>query len=168
MGPDKSSSPRKDSAYTPNSQPRIPTRVCQGHVVTTDLPTLGTNPKQSRTESTNQEGEDLAVLHSVGRTVRVVSADHSQGSSGLSEKDSRTSSTPPQITDRLRWARGPSAPSPTLRHLSTVRPQTSCNKNPPTKWIERKACKKVAKDMTNCWLKVRTVRQGHADRSCGP
>jgi hypothetical protein len=33
---------RKNSAYTPNSQPRIPTRVCQGHVVTTDLPTLGT------------------------------------------------------------------------------------------------------------------------------
>jgi hypothetical protein len=36
---------RENSAYTPNSQPRIPTRVCQGHVVTTDLPTLGTNPQ---------------------------------------------------------------------------------------------------------------------------
>jgi hypothetical protein len=39
---------RENSAYSPHSQPRIPTRVCQGHVVTTDLPTLGTNPKQSR------------------------------------------------------------------------------------------------------------------------
>jgi hypothetical protein len=36
---------KKNSAYTPNSQLRIPTRVCQGHVVTMDLPTLGTNPK---------------------------------------------------------------------------------------------------------------------------
>jgi hypothetical protein len=36
---------RENSAYTPNSQLRVPTRVCQGHVVTTVLPTLGTNPK---------------------------------------------------------------------------------------------------------------------------
>jgi hypothetical protein len=28
-------------AYVPNSQPRIPTRVCQGHIVTTDLPRSG-------------------------------------------------------------------------------------------------------------------------------
>jgi hypothetical protein len=44
MGADKNSSLWLNSAYTPNSQLRIPTRVCQGHVVTTDLPTLGTNP----------------------------------------------------------------------------------------------------------------------------
>jgi hypothetical protein len=36
---------RENSAYTPNSQLRIPTRVCQGHIVTTVLPTVGTNPK---------------------------------------------------------------------------------------------------------------------------
>jgi hypothetical protein len=52
---------RQNSAYTPNSQIRIPTRVCQGHVVTTDLPTLGTNPKQSQSRSTTQEAKDLAV-----------------------------------------------------------------------------------------------------------
>jgi hypothetical protein len=34
----------ENSAYAPNSQPRIPIRVCQVHVVTTDLPTLGTTP----------------------------------------------------------------------------------------------------------------------------
>jgi hypothetical protein len=42
---------RANSAYTPNSQPRIPTRVCQGHVVTTDLPTLGTNPNDPKAEA---------------------------------------------------------------------------------------------------------------------
>jgi hypothetical protein len=35
---------RENSAYAPNSQPRIPTRVCQGSVVTADLPTLGATP----------------------------------------------------------------------------------------------------------------------------
>jgi hypothetical protein len=38
MGADKNSSRRMNSAYALNSQPRIPARVCQGHVVTTDLP----------------------------------------------------------------------------------------------------------------------------------
>jgi hypothetical protein len=53
---------RENSAYTPNSELRVPTRVCQGHVVTTDLPTLGTNSKRSQSGSTNQEAKDLAVL----------------------------------------------------------------------------------------------------------
>jgi hypothetical protein len=35
---------RENSTYVPNSQPRIPTRVCQGSVVTADLPTLGATP----------------------------------------------------------------------------------------------------------------------------
>jgi hypothetical protein len=38
---------RENSADAPNSHPRIPAQVYQGHVVTTDLPNLGTNPKQS-------------------------------------------------------------------------------------------------------------------------
>jgi hypothetical protein len=36
---------KENSAYASNSQPRIPTRVCQGRVVTADLPTLGENSK---------------------------------------------------------------------------------------------------------------------------
>jgi hypothetical protein len=36
---------RENSAYVPNSQPMIPTRVCQGRVVIMDLPTLGAIPK---------------------------------------------------------------------------------------------------------------------------
>jgi hypothetical protein len=38
---------RENSGYARNSQPRIPTRVCQGRVVTSDLPTLEANPKRS-------------------------------------------------------------------------------------------------------------------------
>jgi hypothetical protein len=66
---------RENSAYTPNSQPRIPTRVCQGHVVTTDVPTLGTNPNLSQSGSTNQEAKDLAILQQSWRTVRGHRAD---------------------------------------------------------------------------------------------
>jgi hypothetical protein len=66
---------RDNSAHAPNSQPRIPTRICQGHIVTTDLPTLGTNPKQSRSESETQEAKDLATLHNTRRKVLEAGAD---------------------------------------------------------------------------------------------
>jgi hypothetical protein len=105
---------RENSAYAPNSQPRIPTRVCQGHVVTTDLPTIGTNLKQSRSESTIQEAKDLAVLQYTRWTVHGLRVDRprgyggpSAGCGGLSEKTSPLTSTAPSVTDRLRWARGP-------------------------------------------------------------
>jgi hypothetical protein len=48
MGADKNSSRRSNSAYAPNSQSRILTRVCQGHVVTTDLPTSAPCPRTVR------------------------------------------------------------------------------------------------------------------------
>jgi hypothetical protein len=48
MGADKNSSWSLNSAYSPNSQPMIPTWVCQGQVVTMDLPTLGTNPNSKQ------------------------------------------------------------------------------------------------------------------------
>jgi hypothetical protein len=76
MGADKNSSPKRElGQYTPSSQLRIPTRVCQGHVVTTVLPTLGTNPKRSQSESTKQDAKDLAVLQEPWRTVRGPGAD---------------------------------------------------------------------------------------------
>jgi hypothetical protein len=81
---------RENSIYAPNSQPRIPTRVCQGHVVTTDLPTLGTNPKQSRSESETQEAKDLATLHSTRQTVREAGADGSRGWGRWSADTGRT------------------------------------------------------------------------------
>jgi hypothetical protein len=75
---------RENSAYTPNSQLRIPTRVCQGHVVITDLPTLGTNPKRSQSGSTTQEAKDLAVLQELWRTVRGPGADGPRSPCGRS------------------------------------------------------------------------------------
>jgi hypothetical protein len=163
MGADKNSSPKRNSAYAPNSQPRIPTRVCQGSVVTSDLPTLGANPKQSQSESETQRTKDLAAQHwtrrtvrkhrmdrprglgglsaDTGRTVRKAWADFPRGCDGSSENNPQTSSTTPLITVRLRWARGPSAPLRTVRHSSTDRPRTPCNKNPPAKWIEQKSRK---------------------------
>jgi hypothetical protein len=84
MRADKNCSRRSNSAYAPNSQPRILTRVCQGHVVTTDLPTLGINPKQSRCGSTTQEAKDLVVLQIARRTVRKAGADGPQALGGQS------------------------------------------------------------------------------------
>jgi hypothetical protein len=70
----------------PNSQRRIPTRVCQGRVVTMDLPTLRTNLKQSQSENETQEARDLATLHSHMWTVREARAD------GLRTSDGRSAS----------------------------------------------------------------------------
>jgi hypothetical protein len=84
MGADKNSSQRLNSVYAPNSQPRIPTRVCQGHVVTTDIPTLAINPKQSRSGNTTQEAKDLVVLQITTWTVRKAGADGPQGLGGQS------------------------------------------------------------------------------------
>jgi hypothetical protein len=95
---------REDSAYTPNSQPRIPTRVCQGRVVTMDLPTLGTNSKQSQSGSTAQKAKHLVALGGTKRTVRGDRADGLRVTDGRSEKESRPSSSAPQITDNPRPA----------------------------------------------------------------
>jgi hypothetical protein len=46
---------RENSAYAPNSQPRIPTRVCQGSVVTADLPTLGATPNDPEAKAKLKE-----------------------------------------------------------------------------------------------------------------
>jgi hypothetical protein len=106
MGANKISCRRSNSAGAPNSQPKIPTRVYQVRVVTTDLPTLGTNPKQSQRETETQGAQDLTTLRSTRRTVRKHRADCpcglgglSAGCGGPSENNSRTSSTAPSIMD---------------------------------------------------------------------
>jgi hypothetical protein len=95
-----------------------------------------------------------------GRTVRGHRANRPRGLGGMSawlrrtvQKQPRTSSTAPSITDRPRWARGPSAPSRIVRHSSTDRPRTPCNKNPPAKWIERKARKNTRRTRRTVGLK---------------
>jgi hypothetical protein len=69
-------------------------------VVTTNLPTLGTNLKQSQSRSTTQEAKDLVVLQITRRTVRKAGADGPQALGGQSatrggqyEKGNKTSST---------------------------------------------------------------------------
>jgi hypothetical protein len=133
------------------------------------------NPKQSRSESTNQEAKDLTVLQYTRRTVRGLRADPPRGygrpfagCGGLSKKWSPTTSTAPSITDRPRWARGPSAPSRTIRHFSTDRPRTPCNKNPRTQWIERKTRKNSRKTRRTLglWGSSRTVC--HVPADCPP
>jgi hypothetical protein len=90
-------------AYAPNSQPRIPTRVCQGRVVTTDLPTLGTDPNSIQHGSTTQKAKDIGNLEVPGRlsavsgrTVREEGADCPRGGHIPSENATRTSSTAPK------------------------------------------------------------------------
>jgi hypothetical protein len=90
MGADKNSSRRMNSAYAPNPQTRIPTRACQGRVVTKDLPTLGTSPKPIQHRSTTQKARDLGNLENTRRTVRSVRADCPRGGRGLSARRART------------------------------------------------------------------------------
>jgi hypothetical protein len=100
MGADKNFSLWLNSAYTPNSQLRIPTRVCQGHVVTMDLPTLGTNPNSIQHGSTTQKTKDLGNLESTRWIVRSVRADCPRGGHEPSENATRTSSTALRKMDR--------------------------------------------------------------------
>jgi hypothetical protein len=86
MGAEKILLQGENSTYAPNSQSMIPTRVCQGHVVTTDLPTLGTTPKQSQSESKTQEVKDLTTLHSVWQTAHDLRADYPRGLGRLSAR----------------------------------------------------------------------------------
>jgi hypothetical protein len=79
-----------NSAYAPNSQTRVPTRVSQGHVVTTDKPTLRTNSNSKQHWSATQEAKDLDNLRSLGRTVRMDWADLSRGSGRPSTRIRRT------------------------------------------------------------------------------
>jgi hypothetical protein len=81
---------RENSVYAPNSQPRIPTRVCQGSVVIADLPTLGANPKRSQSENETQRAKDLAAQHWTRRTVCKHRADHPRGLGRLSADTERT------------------------------------------------------------------------------
>jgi hypothetical protein len=118
-----------NSAYAPNSQPNVPTRVCQGRVVTTDLPTLGTNPNTKQHRSATQEAKNLGDLHSLGQTVRVGGGDCPRGHADCpqaqgrpSENGTQTSSTAPQKTDHPSSTCGPSV----LRGLSGLSLRTVC------------------------------------------
>jgi hypothetical protein len=71
-----------NSAYAPIPQARVPTGVCQGRVVTTDLPTLGKNLNSKQHGSATQEAKDLGKLRCLGWTVRGASGDGPRGAGG--------------------------------------------------------------------------------------
>jgi hypothetical protein len=167
---------RENSAYTPNSQPGIPTRVCQGHVVTTDVPTLGTNPKQSQSGSTKQEAKDLAVLKQPRRTVRGHLADCPRAPRGQSANHGGRSVKHRQNDPTSTSTRGRSVPRPrmvreqlVLRGLSatsgrTVR-QTTPHQKPLANRIKTKALKNTQRTRKTPGQKLSTgtVRTHHAD-----
>jgi hypothetical protein len=104
-GADKNSSPKRELGLCPNTQPRIPTRACQGRVVTTDLPTLGISPKPIQRESTTQKPRDLGNLESTRLTVHSVWADYPRGGHGLSVEGGRPFKLlhEPSIVHREKW-----------------------------------------------------------------
>jgi hypothetical protein len=61
MGADKISSPKSRTRLCPKITNKVPIRTCQGHVVTMDLPTIGTSPKPIQNRSTTLEAKDLAI-----------------------------------------------------------------------------------------------------------
>jgi hypothetical protein len=126
---------RENSACAPNSQPRIPTRGCQGSVVTADLPTLGATPNDPEVKE-KLKGERLSssALDQAdcpqapggpsarpGRTVYRDRADRLRGLGGLSAKLRRTVRKQPPNLQYCTLNNGPSVMGP-----RTVRPDTDC------------------------------------------
>jgi hypothetical protein len=90
MGADKNSSRRMNSAYAPNSQPRVPTRVLpRSH--RQNGPTDPSNkPKQSQGKTETQEAKDLGNMQWPGQTVRMEGADYPWAPGGPSASSWRT------------------------------------------------------------------------------
>jgi hypothetical protein len=125
----------------------------QGRVVTTDLPTLGTNPNSKQHGSTTQEANDLGNLRGQGRTVRGDWADGpcepgwSAGQGRMVRKSEQNLqyaplknrtvrvqlSDGPRVTRTARmvrdaWTDGPHT-TPNQKHLSQrIEPRTRTNK----------------------------------------
>jgi hypothetical protein len=144
----------------------------QGHVVTTDLPTLGTNPNSKQHGSATQEAKILGDLQYPRRTVCGDRADgprgggkRSAGQGGQSKNGHRTSSMHPTKFGRsvssLRKVRSSRTVWP---HLADG--PTNCFQTKPTGQTDRnEATQELAKNTTNTWLKSssRTVRLTQTD-----
>jgi hypothetical protein len=140
MGADKNYSRRSNSAYAPNSQPSIPIRVCQGHIVTTDLPTQGTNSKQSRRGSMTQEAKDIVVLQTTRWTVRRARANSSQALGRQFATLGRTFRKRQQNLQYCTSNNGWSAPCPwTVREQQM--PRGRCGA--PTQMVQQTTCSKT-------------------------
>jgi hypothetical protein len=116
----------------------------------TDLPTLGTNPKQSQSESKTEGAKDLTALCSTRQTVCKHRVDFPRGLGGLSvgcgrppKNNSQTTSTAPLITDLPPNTRGPSAPRGLSGHPGRTVRQTLPDQKHPTKRIETRTRKNM-------------------------
>jgi hypothetical protein len=156
MGADKNSSRMMNSTHAPNSQPRVPTRVCQGHIVTTYLPTLGTNPNSKQHGSATQEAKDLGNLRSPKQTVRGDQVDSPRGGGGRSAGQGRTvrkwkpnlhcaPSKNRTIASSLRTVRS-SRPHRADGPANTFQPK-------PTGQTDREEATQELAKTTNTWLK---------------
>jgi hypothetical protein len=103
MRVDKNSSLKSRTRLCPKTTSKGSHRTCQGHVITTDLPTLVKSPKPIQSGSTTQEAKDLSYLRGAGWTLLNVRADcpregrrPSAGRGGPSEIVTRTSSSAPK------------------------------------------------------------------------
>jgi hypothetical protein len=92
------------------------------------------------------------------RTVREGQVDRPRVGHRPSEITTQTSSSALRKTNCPWWTHSPSALSQTVRHRSTDCPQTPCNKNLPTQWIETRARKN----------KRRTRRTASQSSAIGP
>jgi hypothetical protein len=166
MGAHKNSSRRMNSAYDPNSQSWIPTRVCQGHIVTTDLPTLGTNSKSKQHGSTSQKATNIGDLQWPGRTIRTEGAESPRGLGGPSASKGRTIR---KWHPNLQYRTAKNGPS--VLYLRTVRTHLAdylpnfVQPKSHDQTDRTKGEQEHTKNLTNCWLKAssRTVRQGCTD-----
>jgi hypothetical protein len=160
MRVDKNSSRRMNSVYAPNSQPRVLTRVCQGRLVTTDLPTLRTNSNSKQYGSATQEAKDLGTLRSSRWTVRDGRADVLRGAGGQSASHIGQSERATQTSSMHRPKFGRSTSSlQTVRYSRTVQPHRAdglANKiqPKPTSQMDRnEATQELAKNTTKTRLK---------------
>jgi hypothetical protein len=157
---------RENSAYTQNSQPRIPTRVCQGHVVTSDVPTLRTIPNRSQSGSTKQEAKDLAILKQPGRTVRGHHANGPRHTADCPLNTNRTTQPAPCHADGPYHVLGRSA-SNSCRAESPRRPGGRSAKHLPTKnrWPtgSKRRRSRTREEHLGQKGSTRTVRTHHAD-----
>jgi hypothetical protein len=126
---------RVELDYAPKFQLRILTRTCQGNIVTTDLPTLGTSPKQITSGSTTQEAKELGNLQCLGRTVRSDQADYPRELGGRSTGPWWVGYELRKIRQFVPYPRTVRAKR-RVHDLLTDGPQTTPNKNLDCSWIE--------------------------------
>jgi hypothetical protein len=151
------------------------TRACQGCVVTTDIPTLGTSLKPITSKSATQEAKDLADLRDPGWTIHGVWADGPRRGGGRSTSPARTvQKTAPNLQyAQVKNGRSGRAPQ-TVRAARTIRPPqadgpTNSFQPKPTDTTDRnEAMQELMKNTMNSGL-VNTSRMVHTEiADCPP